>query len=189
MDITSSTCSEIVQNSANVKIEWEISEMPETDTAMKEEQKDVAQEQKDIAQEQKKDTTHEQKEQQANDTESMDTFDDAAVAVTATNDHKAPLARANTAADTTAVAAAVGSNRKHVVLRRHKTSQGLVRVTGAGEGGSDGSSSSDLSPTGDEVCDCDACLLGFDDTQADGIARTRRRKSAVVFMIFDRLFT
>ena len=186
MDITSSACSEIAQNSANVKIEWEISEMPEIDTAMKEEQKDTAQEQK-------KDTTHEQKntaqEQQVHDTESMDTFDDAPVAA-ATSDHKPPLARANTANDTAAVAAAaVGLNRKHVVLRRHKTSQGLVRVTGTGEGGSDGNSSSDLSPTGDEICDCDACLLGFDDTQADGIARTRRRKSAVVFMILDRLFT
>ena len=41
MDITSSACSEIAQNSANVKIEWEISEMPETDTAMKDEQKDT----------------------------------------------------------------------------------------------------------------------------------------------------
>ena len=32
----------------------------------------------------------------------------------------------------------------------------------------------------DDLCDCDSCLLGFDDTQPDGIAKKRRLKQTAV---------
>ena len=36
----------------------------------------------------------------------------------------------------------------------------------------------------DDLCDCDTCLLGFDDTQPDGIAKTRLRLVAVIIREF-----
>lgn len=64
------------------------------------------------------------------------------------------------------------------LFRRHRNSDaapqdGASSDSGASLGSSGGSGSSD------DICDCDTCLLGFDDTQADGVAKSTKRKSAV----------
>ena len=41
----------------------------------------------------------------------------------------------------------------------------------------------DRNIVGEDLCDCDTCLLGFDDTQPDGIAKTQLKQTAVIIII------